>query len=121
MKKHLLLFVVLGCVISGYAQTESRKDSLYIVTYTTGVAWDQTKSPAEQPYFKDHSGHLNKLRKEGVIKFGARYADKGIIVIAVANTAVAKDIIFKDQAVINKLFHADLQKLNVFYDGCVAR
>jgi hypothetical protein len=121
MKKNLLLIVFLGCVISGYSQTEIAKDSLYIVTYTTGDAWDKSKGPGEQPYFKEHSGHLSKLRKEGVIKFGARYADKGIIVITAAGMNAAKDIIFSDHAIANKLFQADIQKLSVFYDGCVTK
>lgn len=96
-------------------------DSLYIVTYTTGASWDQSKGPAEQPFFKEHSSRLSQLRKDGVIKFGARYAEKGIIVIAAPSMIKAKEIINADVAISNNLFVADIQKLSIFYDGCLER
>jgi hypothetical protein len=103
-----------------YAQSPAEvKDSLFIVTYTTGPGWDQTKSPSDQPFFKEHAGFMSKLRKDGVTKFGARYADKGIIVISASSSEKAKEIIFEDHAIENKLFVADVQKLNVFYEGCI--
>jgi len=69
----------------------------------------------------DHSANLGKLRKEGVIKAGARYAEKGIIFIIASSLQAAREIIFADLAVANKLFNADVQKLNVFYDGCLEK
>lgn len=81
-----------------HAQT----DSLFIVTYTTGTAWDVAKQPQEQPWFKEHSANLSKLRKDGIIKAGARYADKGIIVIAAKTMASAKELIFADAAEIGR-------------------
>lgn len=96
-------------------------DSLYIVTYTTGPSWDFAKKPAEQPYFKEHSANLGKLRKDGVIKIGARSGEKGIIVLAAGSLQVATEMIFNDPAVANKLFLADVQKFNVFYYGCIEK
>lgn len=96
-------------------------DSLYVVTYTTGSAWDKTKPPQDQPYFKDHSANLSKLRKEGVITAGARYADKGIIFLKAKSIIVARELILTDPAVMNKLFMADIQKASVFYEGCIER
>lgn len=110
-----ILFLCVGFGIN--AQTTS--DSLYIVTYTTGTLWDANKAPNEQPYFKEHSANLSKLRKEGIIKLGARYADKGMIVIAANSFIVAKELILKDEAVSKGLFNADIQRFSVFYDGCV--
>ena len=100
--------------ISSSAQTQAA-DSLYIVTYTTGSAWDASKKFNEQPYFKEHSANLSALRKAGTIKFGARYADKGIIFIKAATLQAAKDLINADLGVINKLFNADVQRLSPFY------
>jgi hypothetical protein len=114
----LALFV---CCLSTSAQETKPADSLYIVVYTTGPSWDNSKQPGEQTYFKEHSANLSKLRKDGVIKAGARYAEKGIIFITAPSLKVAQEIIFSDQAVTNKLFNADVQKLNVFYDGCIER
>ncbi|MCU0386684.1 MAG: hypothetical protein MUE38_11695 [Flavihumibacter sp.] len=117
MKKLLLLYMLILTGLLAHAQT----DSLFIVTYTTGTAWDVAKQPQEQPWFKEHSANLSKLRKDGIIKAGARYADKGIIVIAAKTIALAKELIFADAAVVNKLFVADVEKLNVFYEGCLER
>jgi hypothetical protein len=121
MKTILLVNLFFMCLCSASAQETKPIDSLYIVTYTTGPAWDNAKAPNEQPYFMDHSANLGKLRKEGVIKAGARYAEKGIIFITASSLQAANEIIFADQAVVNKLFNADVQKLNVFYDGCIER
>ena len=118
--------IALACAIllsiTASAQTTTQPiDSLYIVTFTTGPSWDKSKSPGEQTYFKEHGARLGQLRKDGIIKFGARYGDKGSIVISAKSFADAKQIVEADQAVINKLFVADLQKLNIFYGGCLER
>lgn len=117
MKKLFFLSAILLAGMVSHAQT----DSLYMVTYTTGPAWDANKQPQEQPWFKEHSANLSKLRKDGIIKAGARYADKGIIVVAAKTIIAAKELIFADVAVTNKLFMADVQKLNIFYEGCLER
>ncbi len=70
------------CVATIAKAQVASPDSLFIVTYTAGSTWDPAKKPNEQPYFKEHSANLSSLRKSGSIKFGARYAEKGIIVIA---------------------------------------
>lgn len=119
MKKWLLIFSSMLMMFSSYAQTAP--DSLYMVIYTTGPAWDASKSPNEQPYFKEHSSTLSKLRQAGMIKAGARYAEKGMIVLSAKSYASAREIIFADVAVVNKLFLAEVQKLSVFYEGCLER
>ncbi|HNV29123.1 MAG TPA: hypothetical protein PKJ83_08310 [Cyclobacteriaceae bacterium] len=112
------LLTVTGAV---NAQTTNTSDSLFIVTYTVGSSWDASKQPNEQMYFKEHSANLSKLRKEGVIKTGARFADKGMIVITAKSFTTAKEIILSDIAVVNRLFETDIQRLNVFYEGCLER
>jgi hypothetical protein len=119
--KFIITIALLCFNLVAYTQTLPPSDSLYIVTYTTGPAWDSDKEPNEQIFFKEHSANLSKLRKDGVIKAGARYAEKGIIIITAKSSLIAKEIIFNDPAVVNKLFVADVQKLNVFYDGCIER
>lgn len=117
--KYLILIFILCLTVVAYSQNQP--DSLYIVTYTTGSAWDASKQPNEQPWFKEHSANLSKLRIDGIIKAGARYADNGIIIVTATSLIAAKEIIFADAAVTNKLFVADVQKLNVFYEGCLER
>jgi len=119
--KFILCVVLLGFTGAVNAQTSNPPDSLFIVIYSVGSLWDTTRQPDEQMYFKEHSANLSKLRKEGVIKAGARFADKGMIVIAAKSMTTAKEIILSDIAVIQKLFDADIQKLNVFYEGCLER
>lgn len=119
--KNLMILLMFISSAALAQSTEEKKDSLYIVTYTTGSLWDKTKSPGEQQYFKEHSAFMGKIRKDGITKFGARYADKGIIVISASSLKAAQEIILSDNAITNKLFDADIQKLNVFFDGCVEK
>jgi hypothetical protein len=102
------------------AQAQS-VDSLYVVTYTTGPSWNMEKAPSEQPFFNEHSANLGQWRKEGIIKLGARYGEKGMIVISVPSLSHATQLIANDVAVANQLFVADVQRFAVFYDGCVDR
>jgi hypothetical protein len=115
MKKGILIWAAV-CVFSyASAQTPTSTDSLFMVTYSLGSAWDQTKKPHEQLYFKEHSSHLSSLRKAGTIKFGARYSDKGLIFISAPSYEKAKELITSDVAIKNGLFHADVSRMNVFY------
>lgn len=112
----ILTSVIVVVVVKGQG-----RDSLYAVTYTVGPLWDINKSPNDQPYFKEHSARLGELRKNGVIKAGARFGEKGLIVITATSLNAAKEIIVADVAVITKLFNVEVEKLNVFYDGCLER
>lgn len=118
-----LTILTLGLLISSvsFAQQVTPSDSLFIVTYSTGPAWDHKKAPNDQFYFSEHSQHLSALRKNGTIKLGARAADKGIIVFSSKTFAEAKQIVNNDIAIINGLFVTDIQKFNVFYPGCIER
>jgi hypothetical protein len=114
-------YLVIALFFSSSAFAQSATDSLYIITYTVGKAWDQSKKPNEQSYFKEHSALMGKLMKDGITKFGARYSDKGMIIISVASLQAAKEIILNDVAVINNLFIADIQKLNIFFNSYTAK
>ncbi len=102
-------------------ETPTASDSLFIVTFTTGPAWDTSKSPGEQPFFKEHSANLGNWHKEGAIRFGARYSDKGIIFLSAPTMTAARERIGSDPAVVNKLFLADVQRLRPFYYGCIEK
>lgn len=122
MKTPLLCILLMVLSFGAVSQTApSVTDSLFIVTYTTGPSWDQTKAPGEQPHFKEHSANLGAWRKQGIIRFGARYGDKGIIFISMASGAAARELILGDPAVMNKLFVADIKKLSPFYFGCIEK
>ena len=116
-----VIFTFLSVIVLSLSAKADSPDSLYLVTYSLGPSWDESKNPGEQAYFKEHSSRLGQLRKEGIIKFGARYADKGMTIITAPTMVAAKDIISKDPGIVNKLFVADIQKLSIFYDGCLER
>lgn len=110
--------IIFGFVFSSYKFENkiSEPPSMYIVEYTKGSNWESSKDFSEQKYAKQHSEHLQTLRKQGIIHFGARYSDKGIIFIAVMGLDNAKSIVNSDEAVVNKMFTATINDLNVFYE-----
>lgn len=104
----------------GFAQDLPMEEpKLFVALYTTGSSWDAEKSPNNQPYFKDHSSFLSRLRKEGVIVMGARYSDTGMIVVKSENLEVATNLIQSDIAIENKLFNVEVHPFNAFYKGCL--
>jgi hypothetical protein len=93
--------------------------SYFIVLYTTGANWDQSKPAGEQEYFRDHSAYLAELRKSDLIHLGGRYSDTGMILLRALDEAEARDMVNKDVAVRNKLFKAEVYPFSAFYKGCV--
>lgn len=118
-----IIFVALSVLLPGFAlaQDAPAADSLFIVTYTTGPAWNSAKPPNEQVYFKEHSANLSAWRKAGIIRFGARFADKGIIFLSERSLQAARERITGDQGVASGLFVADVQPLSPFYYGCIEK
>jgi len=93
----------------------------YALIYTTGDNWDHDKNPQDQPYFEEHSDHLAQLRKEGKISIGARYSDKGFILLNVKNENEAQEILKQDISVDKGIFKAELHPFNPFYFGEVKK
>jgi hypothetical protein len=112
--KTLIVFLIATCFCLN-ANAQNSTDSLFMVTYSLGDAWDQSKKPHEQSFFKEHSSHLSSLRKAGTIKFGARYSDKGLIFVSAPNYEKAKELVTSDVAIKNRLFIAEVSRMNVFY------
>ena len=68
---------------------------------------------------KEHSAHLKKLRDEGVINMGARYGDKGLVVISARDESHARDLMSSDPSMQNETFKFALHEMRVFYPGQV--
>jgi hypothetical protein len=123
--KYIIAAVLVSILISGLFAGKpvnnppATADSLFIVVYTPGSSWDFKKQPQEQAYFSNHSKMLSTLRKEGRIKIGGRYSDKGMILLQSNSLQDARSIVFGDSAVINKLFTAELFSFSAFYKGCI--
>ncbi len=95
------------------------KKMLFIAIFSLGPSWQAAKPAHEQAYFKEHSANLKKLRAEKKILVGARYSDKGVIIIAAANEQEARVLVEPDPMVANKVFNLELHQFNPFYKGCI--
>ena len=96
-------------------------DSLYMVIYSTGPGWIAGKSFGEQVHASSHNAFMQQLRKDSVTKLGARYADKGMLVIKSATLAAARKLIDADPAIISQTFRAEIYPVNFFYKGCIEK
>lgn len=101
------------------AQAIAPDGSLFAVEFRTGSGWDPSKPPTEQAHFRDHSANLARLRKEGRILIGARYADKGLIVMSGASADDVRALLASDPAVQRRVFDVEVNEFRVFYAGCV--
>jgi uncharacterized protein YciI len=93
---------------------------MFAVEFRTGSSWDTGKPPHEQRFFRDHSANLKRLRDEGRLVLGARYSDKGLVVLAAASESEARSLIDVDPSVQYKVFVYEIHPMNVFYSGCLA-
>jgi len=102
------------------ASTDTRPEGkLFAVEFRTGPAWDASRPPQEQAYFREHSANLRKLREQGSLMLGARHGDKGLIVLAAESESAARAMIEQDPAVRNGTFRYELNEFLVFYGGTV--
>lgn len=92
---------------------------LYAVEFRTGPRWDPAKAPHEQAHFKEHSSNLKRLRDDGRILFGARYSDKGLVVLGGATESEVRALVESDPSVQGGTFSFEIHEFMVFYPGCV--
>ena len=92
---------------------------LFAVEIRVGAKWDPTKPPNEQTYFREHSANLKRLRDAGTLVMGARYADKGLVLLAAQTEAEARSMMDEDPAIKAEVFRYELHPFNVFYGGTV--
>jgi uncharacterized protein YciI len=110
------VFIILTLLISTSATGEDANSAqLFIIHFETGPQWNESLQPQEQTQFREHSTNLNRLRKEKVIVFGARYSDLGLIIVTAESLSVARSIIEKDPGVQSGIFDFRIEPLNVFY------
>lgn len=92
---------------------------LFAVEITTGPKWDQSKPPQDQAHFKEHSSNLKRLRDAGSLVMGARYSDKGLVVLAAHSEAHARAMMDEDPSMKAEVFKYTLFPFSVFYPGSV--
>ncbi|MGH7494730.1 MAG: YciI family protein [bacterium] len=93
----------------------------FIAIFSLGSAWQKDKPAHEQLYFKEHSANLRKWREEKKIVVGARYSDKGMIVLSARDEAEARAWLAGDPMVENKVFNLEIYPFNPFYTGCIEK
>ena len=92
---------------------------LFAVEFKVGPKWVASKPPGEQEFFREHSANLHKLREQGSLVLGARYSDKGLVVLAAESEAAARAMVDQDPAVKHGTFSYELHDFSVFYGGTV--
>jgi hypothetical protein len=90
---------------------------LFIVHFTLGPNWDHAKAASEQTGFAGHSANLARLRRDGVLVLGARYADKGMIILRVADEDAARAALEPDTTLGAGVFVATIDEFRPFYHG----
>jgi uncharacterized protein YciI len=115
MKTTLSLACLCLVLLASIAMAQSEPTRNYLVQFTVGPNWDPALSPPEQAGFKEHSANLNRLRSDGVIAFGARYDDVGMIIIKAASLDDARQSMDADPGVKAGLFTFSVAELKVFY------
>ena len=92
---------------------------LFAIEIKPGTSWDAAKPAHEQAFFREHSANLKKLRDQGSLVFGARYSDKGLVVLEATSADEAHAMMKQDPSVQAKVFAYELHDFNVFYGGTV--
>lgn len=92
---------------------------LFAIEIKTGTSWDAAKPAHEQAFFREHSANLKKLRDQGSLVFGARYSDKGLVVLEATSADEAHAMMKQDPSVQARIFAYELHDFNVFYGGTV--
>lgn len=97
IKRCLLLLAISLVVNTGVA--ESPPAALLVVHIETGPNWNESLARKDQSGFREHSANPGRLREQGVMLFGARYDDLGIVVLKAATLDDAKALMEADPGV----------------------
>lgn len=97
--------------------TTTPQAKLYAVELKTGPQWDANKPAHEQSKFREHSANLKAIRDQGRLVLGARYADKGLIIVESATEQEARALFEQDASIAEGVFAYTIFEFNVFYSG----
>ncbi len=107
----------------GAAAAESQPDPaelrLFAIEITVGPGWDSSKPPNAQAFFAEHSANLRRLREAGVLVMGARYSDKGLIVVRAGSVGEVHAMMAQDPSIEAGTFRYAVHPFAVFYPGSI--
>lgn len=109
----LVLVLVSNLMLMG--ADSAPPEALFLIRFRQGPNWDAKKAPHEQAGFAAHSANLARLRKEGRLLLGARFADTGMVVLRVADETAAKAALDPDPTVKAGVFQAAVDAFTPFY------
>jgi len=121
MMRTILACLMLALPLSLHANEPVQPEKFFLVQFTVGPAWVPDKAPHEQAHFAEHSANLKRLRTEGKLLLGGRYADKGIIIVRGSSESEVRAELDQDPSVAKGTFIAVVYPFAPFYDGCVER
>lgn len=90
---------------------------LFLAQLSLGPGWEANKQPGEQAGFREHSTNLARMRRAGVMLFGARTAAKGWMILTAADLEAARREFADDPMVLRQAFTLELEPLRAFHRG----
>ncbi len=112
------LAAVSGAGAQGAGAAASATDTpLFAVEIKVGPQWDPARPPQEQALFREHSANLRRMRDAGAIVMGARYADKGLVVVSAPSAGEVKAMLDQDPSFAAGTFVYEIHPFSVFYAG----
>ena len=120
-------FLHVACALSLFPALPARaqdaqppaSSQLFAVEIKVGPKWETAKPAHEQALFREHSANLRRLRDAGSLVMGARYSDKGLVVLSAPSLADAKAMMDQDPSIVAGVFAYEAYPFNVFYPGSV--
>ena len=106
--------------VASTAMQASQKPALFAVRFQPGAGWDKSKPPAEQTGFASHSANLQRLRRDGRVVLGGRFADLGLIVVSASDLAAAREFFTADETIAAKVFSIQIDQWSTIFEGCTS-
>lgn len=100
-------------------RTEAASARLFAIEITVGPAWDASKPPNAQAFFQEHSANLRRLRESGHLVMGARYSDKGLVVVRAGSVEEVREMMAQDESIEAGTFKYEVHPFAVFYPGAI--
>ncbi len=108
------LMIVFALSLAGKVEAQDAQP-LYAVEISVGENWDTSLPPNEQAYFAEHSANIRKLREDGNLRMGGRYADKGLLILRAADQAAAQALLDADPSFAAGTFQYQLHPFRAFH------
>ncbi len=81
MSKTIAAILIFSAGVAVGVRAGAQAPKLFAVELTRGPAWDAAKPANEQPGFPEHSANIRRLTDTQALVIGARYGDKGLLVV----------------------------------------